>query len=661
MLSGSWYRSMSRPTHSLPVGRGSVTSGFVVLEAQYDYSYRGADGRTVSIHDGERFLLLKKTNSDWWQVRRLGVDKKAKPLYVPATYVTEVQVNTLHSPQSSSQTADSPQHSWLVARSSHNPCQQIKYSAPSKQFCHSMEDLNSNTAFRNRCIGKGSSGGHFSKSSNLTTSGHLKVPGSLIPRSKSSSYLPQNPYEEIHISRPSPSSSNKSFSQWDVASTTSRNIQGYNSQNSLTDMQMKQWAEIPIPLPGQKPLQKLQLWEQYHDSTSGRLYYVNSVTKERSWKPPRRARQAEQIQDKPFPDLTYSTQDANAQQLSQELEKAGLLNKTKIAEGGRKLRKNWNPSWVVLVGNSLMFFKDPKTQNSDSWKPGNSCPESSVDLRGAQLQWANELSSKKNVFKLRTVTGNEFLLQSDTDTVIREWYSTLQKVIDRLDKENPLDNILQYSLRRAGSLELLDHSGDEEENRTGHKPSLPRSISNLESSERRRVKSRLRNLILRRPPIQTLQEKGLIKDQVFGCSLELLCEREKSTVPRFVRKCTETVEKKERAVSTDGRYLFPEDLVPELPDYMDKVERLKLLVVSLPPPNHDTMRHMIQHLKRVMEHSDINRMTTQNIGIVFGPTLMRPQIDCANMAINMVYQNQAVELILSEYDEIFGSDSSRSL
>ena len=34
-------------------------------------------------------------------------------------------------------------------------------------------------------------------------------------------------------------------------------------------------------------------------------------------------------------------------------------------------------------------------------RPGNSRPESSVDLRGAQLHWANELSSKKNVFKVR--------------------------------------------------------------------------------------------------------------------------------------------------------------------------------------------------------------------------------------------------------------------
>lgn len=60
-------------------------------------------------------------------------------------------------------------------------------------------------------------------------------------------------------------------------------------------------------------------------------------------------------------------------------------------------------------------------------------------------------------------------------------------------------------------------------------------------------------------------------------------------------------------------------------------------------------------LYRVLERSDANRMTTQNIGIVFGPTLMRPERDNGNMAVNMVYQNQAVELILSQFDHIFGT------
>lgn len=60
-------------------------------------------------------------------------------------------------------------------------------------------------------------------------------------------------------------------------------------------------------------------------------------------------------------------------------------------------------------------------------------------------------------------------------------------------------------------------------------------------------------------------------------------------------------------------------------------------------------------LQGVLEYSETNRMTTQNIGIVFGPTLMRPERDNGNMAVNMVYQNQAVELILTEFDHIFGT------
>lgn len=50
-------------------------------------------------------------------------------------------------------------------------------------------------------------------------------------------------------------------------------------------------------------------------------------------------------------------------------------------------------------------------------------------------------------------------------------------------------------------------------------------------------------------------------------------------------------------------------------------------------------------------------MTTQNIGIVFGPTLMRPEKEqFANIAANMVYQNQAVEHFLTYHEELFQTD-----
>lgn len=43
---------------------------------------------------------------------------------------------------------------------------------------------------------------------------------------------------------------------------------------------------------------------------------------------------------------------------------------------------------------------------------------------------------------------------------------------------------------------------------------VPRSSSNLENTERKRVKTRLKKLILKRPPLQALQEKGLIKGEI---------------------------------------------------------------------------------------------------------------------------------------------------
>ena len=59
-------------------------------------------------------------------------------------------------------------------------------------------------------------------------------------------------------------------------------------------------------------------------------------------------------------------------------------------------------------------------------------------------------------------------------------------------------------------------------------------------------------------------------------------------------------------------------------------------------------------VSRVVDHGEVNRMTTQSVAIVFGPTLLRPEIETWNMAVHMVYQNQIVELILLEYEGIFG-------
>lgn len=107
-----------------------------------------------------------------------------------------------------------------------------------------MENLNSNGAFSNAGLIVGSVGGRFptlplpvSTHSSITSpSGHLMVPGGQvstisapIPRSKSSTNLPQNPYGEVAVTlsgRGTPASGPpKSYSYWDMADVGRRHSQ----------------------------------------------------------------------------------------------------------------------------------------------------------------------------------------------------------------------------------------------------------------------------------------------------------------------------------------------------------------------------------------------------------------------------------------------------
>ena len=94
MLSGRWW-----PSTWGHLGLGSRSSSRESqLCALYAFTYTGADGRQVSLAEGDRFLLLRKTNSDWWLARRLGAPSTSRPVFVPAAYMME-ESSLSHSPE----------------------------------------------------------------------------------------------------------------------------------------------------------------------------------------------------------------------------------------------------------------------------------------------------------------------------------------------------------------------------------------------------------------------------------------------------------------------------------------------------------------------------------------------------------------------------------
>ncbi|XP_039999495.1 rho GTPase-activating protein 12-like isoform X18 [Xiphias gladius] len=384
-------------------------------------------------------------------------------------------------------------------------------------------------------------------------------------------------------------------------------------------------------------------------------------------------------------------------------EKCGVLNVTKITENGKKVRKNWTSSWTVLQGSTLLFAKGQG--GGTSWfGGGQSKPEFTVDLRGGSVEWASkDKSSKKHVIELKTRQGTELLIQSENDGVISDWYRALQETISTHAWES--DEAIEEDMPDSPGFEKHDKEKEHRDSKKGR--AAMKTSTSMDTSDNKKTRHKLKKFLTRRPTLQAVRDKGYIKDQVFGCSLSSLCHRENSTVPGFVKMCIDHVENiglcvdglyrvsgnlaviqklrfavnhDEKVNLADGKWEdihvttgalkmyfreLPEPLFTyalfhdfvsaiKIADYKHRVQSIKELVRQLPKPNHDTMQTLFKHLRKVIDHGEENRMTTQSVAIVFGPTLLRPETETWNMAVHMVYQNQIVELILLEYENIFG-------
>lgn len=58
------------------------------------------------------------------------------------------------------------------------------------------------------------------------------------------------------------------------------------------------------------------------------------------------------------------------------------------------------------------------------------------------------------------------------------------------------------------------------------------------------------------------------------------------------------------------------------------------------------------HLISVSNHSKQNLMTVANLGVVFGPTLMRPQEETVAAIMDLKFQNIVVEILIENHEKV---------
>ncbi|XP_048223864.1 rho GTPase-activating protein 12 isoform X5 [Perognathus longimembris pacificus] len=607
---------------------GKIVPGQVYIEVEYDYEYEAKD-RKIVIKQGERYILVKKTNDDWWQVKP---DENSKAFYVPAQYVKEVTRKALMPPVK--HTIGLPNNSTKMMQSLHlqrstenvnklpelssfgKPSSSIQGTGlirdanqnfgpsynPSQTFNLSLDLTHNNGKFNNDSHSpKVSSQGRTRLFGHFPGPEFLDIEKTSFSQEQSCDSAGEGS-ERIH--QDSESGDELSSSSTEQIRATTPPNQGRPDSPVYANLQELKISQSALPpLPGSPAIHINGEWETHKDS-SGRCYYYNRGTQERTWKPPRWTRDAsiskgdfqspgdqewlKHVDDQgrqyyysadgsrsewELPKYNASSQQQRdiikSRSLDRRLqepivltkwrhstivldtndkgqEKYGLLNVTKISENGKKVRKNWLSSWAVLQGSSLLFTK---TQGSStSWFGSNqSKPEFTVDLKGATIEMASkDKSSKKNVFELKTRQGTELLIQSDNDAIINDWFKVLTSTINNQVVET--DEAFEEEVPDSPGIEKQDKEKDQKE----LKKLRSMKVSSIDSSEQKKTKKNLKKFLTRRPTLQAVREKGYIKDQVFGSNLANLCQRENATVPKFVKLCIEHVE--EHGLDVDGIY-----------------------------------------------------------------------------------------------------------
>jgi len=316
---------------------------------------------------------------------------------------------------------------------------------------------------------------------------------------------------------------------------------------------------------------------------------------------------------------------------------------------------------------------------------------------------------------------------NEVGQVIPPGHSTLQLPTTKKDRERnkSVNRTKSLKMKFLGSNSELETNVEQQYNKSivdggtqapqPSTPSTPGSAKELGSAHniyfqqnRSNIREMLRKLFLRRPTIEDLFGRGIIKNEpVFGSTLRELQATDLSEIPLFVKKCISQIESGDH-LKTDGVYrqsgnlstiqkirlqvdqgnlncletvddvhvltgalklffrelrepLIPWEIVDKLllaansQSRKQKVKHMKSLVQSMSSAHRSTLGFLLRHLVKVTEYKDRNRMQFSNLAIVFGPTLMWPPTHLVshNLALDMMQQNIIVEALLNNVHQLF--------
>ncbi|XP_071957214.1 rho GTPase-activating protein 15-like [Antedon mediterranea] len=714
------------------------------VKAKYEYEYKSSDGEPRKMQPGDQFVLIKKSNDDWWFVQQKG---DTSGVYLPATYLEEVANSNGDkiAKRISSFGNQVPMH----ARNHGNSLNHTRFNQGSfnhrsnyNQGNNYDHDDNVIPVFDNLKVENEPQYMNFKRSTSVGDE------SSHTDRSPHSPHSPVNGNKTRFAPKfPADSLNTNSLSTFHPGPARSPD------EHSVPPVSNTLLNDKLLPLGWQKVKDDLGVWYYTHENTTerwrmskddtGKAYFYSENRDTSQWELPdlsnlssrrlsenlddfgqRRSRKRSErvaktqsvyvernsrrsrtlpsgIPENDFANIStpYAVklpQSVSAYNIDRRVEedspptlveKSGYMFCLRMKDFNRKSKNKVSKVYVVLTHSSIVIYKDQQMYEGKSGSLGR--PESSIALVEATLKPVDKdfKPKGKNAFYLTSNTGSEVILYSEKSQETDGWHETIKRKISKLSPPGHT---------------IFDEEPSEDQ------PHILNRRESRKTTDKKKIKNRLYFSILRRPTKTELEKKGILKEEnVFGKRLDKLCEKEGTTIPKFVEACISTIDRKglnvvgiyrlsanlslvqklrceidyEHEVNMDNppfddihvisgalKLFFrelPDPLIPcqmynsfitalKAPDRKSRIRNIRELVRRLPPCNYATMKLFFEHLVRVAAKAEVNNMTVHNLATVLGPTLMWPQEDAiGNVAANLMYQNQVIEILLNEMKNVF--------
>ncbi|KAJ8711221.1 hypothetical protein PYW07_008463 [Mythimna separata] len=355
--------------------------------------------------------------------------------------------------------------------------------------------------------------------------------------------------------------------------------------------------------------------------------------------------------------------------------------------------------------------------------PSAQLAELVLPLRNAHAAPCIQKHTKRYTRSILLIVGyDQYLIQDETEEGARKWLAHIRGVIYNLYQSSVAGDSSPPAFSQSSNTDLESlgrtpptaRHANRNKQKAGGSSNEDLSDSTEVSIQKSHVRSRLRKFFAKRPAMEQLVKKGIYKDEpVFGRNLEEVCPPTSPRVPEFVVACVTEIERSEENMCTDGLYrasgnlsqvqkirlevdqnkmsvienntdihvltgslklFFRELKEPLIPCTMfdrvlaacslkpkeARIKEFQEIVKALPQCNRDTLKYLLEHLLRVTQHKEQNRMHTANLAIVFGPTLLwAPPEQAHNIAVDCIQQNNVVDILLTDFKEIFVENGSK--